>query len=121
VILAELILIFITNRRRHKQYEKYEQYKTIPTSESDSELQLTTCRRCKGDVYNNVWTGYQTGASPPPPSYWPDATNAEVQTKSWQNYKVTGSPVENTHYQNCDDNYRCRQYGISTGVQGKIF
>jgi hypothetical protein len=119
--VAELALIFITNRRRHKHYEKYE-YKTIPNSESDSDLQLTTCRRCKGDVYNNVWTGYQTGASPPPPSYWPDSiANSGVQTKSWQNYKVTGSPVENTHYQNCDDNYRCRQYGISTGVQGKIF
>ena len=114
VILIEIFLI------KGQTSENYEQYELIKNDDNDEKLQLTTCRRCKGE-YGNVWSGYQTAASPPP-VYWPDKTNAEgLQTKTWQNYKTLDSPTEKQQFKQCDDAYRCRQYGVATGVQGKIF
>jgi hypothetical protein len=113
VIFVEIILLI-----KGHAYEQYE-FKHVKNDDADAKLQLTTCRRCKNQ-YNNVWAGYQT-ANTPPTMYWPDKTNAEgLQTKTWQNYKTLDSPLEKT-FQSCDDAYRCRQYGVATGVQGKIF
>lgn len=79
-----------------------------------------TCQRCRGDSYDNVWNGYQMAPSPPP-VFWPDRLNAEGhQTKAWQNYKVMSTPMEETQFHKCDDEYRCRRYGVATGVQGKF-
>lgn len=115
VIFIEIILLF-----KGQTYEQYEIFRNVKNDETDAKLQLTTCRRCKGQRYNNVWSGYQTAPSPPP-VYWQDKTNDEgLQTKTWQNYKTLDSPAEK-QFQSCDDAYRCRQYGVATGVQGKIF
>lgn len=124
IIICLLVVIFVwIILLKGQTYEQYDIFKNVKNddvdADSDAKLQLTTCRRCKGQ-YSNVWSGYQTAPSPPP-VYWPDKTNAEgLQTKTWQNYKTLDSPSEK-QFHSCDDAYRCRQYGVATGVQGKIF
>jgi hypothetical protein len=108
IIVIEIVLLY-----RDQTQENYA-YKKFDTVDSNS----MSCQRNR--EYNTVWTGYQTGTSPQPPVYWPDK-NSEMQTKSWQNYKTFDTPLEETRFKPCDDAYRCRQYGVATGVQGKIF
>lgn len=123
ILLFLLVCIFagIILLVKGQTNENYDMFKNVKNDDADAKLQLTTCRRCKGQ-YSNVWSGYQTAPSPPP-VYWSDKTNAEgLQTKTWQNYKTLDSPAEKEKpFHSCDDAYRCRQYGVATGVQGKIF
>lgn len=124
VFIELVILCFLSMRKRKnkgkdkKEKENFENpYKIAPFTNSD----LTTCQRCipKGDIYN----GYQV-APQPPASYWYH-TNTNLDQPStashFQQYSRLEMPQESAPYGQCNDAYRCRQYGVATGVQGKIF
>ena len=128
IIFIELIILCFLSIRKRKNKEKdgkdkkgkenFENpYKIVPFTNSE----LTTCQRCrpKGDVYN----GYQVEPQPPS-SYWYH-TNTNLDQPSteshFQQYARLEMPQESAQYGQCNDAYRCRQYGVATGVQGKIF
>ncbi len=125
VFIELIILCFLSIRKRknkgkdaNKEKENFENpYKIVPLTNSD----LTTCQRCipKGDVYH----GYQVEPQPPS-SYWYH-TNTNLDQPStashFQQYARLEMPQESAQYGQCNDAYRCRKYGVATGVQGKIF
>ena len=110
IIVIEIVLLYKEQTQENYAYKKFD---------AADNTNSMSCQRLK--EYNTVWNGYQTGTSPQPPVYWPEKNSEGVQAKSWQNYKTFDSPLEEKRFQPCDDAYRCRQYGVATGVQGKIF
>jgi len=126
VFIELIILCYLSMRKRKNKDEKKDKgnkenfenpYKIVPLTNSE----LTTCQRCipKGDIYN----GYQV-APQPPSSYWYHTnTNLDQPSTSsnFQQYARLEMPQESAQYGQCNDAYRCRKYGVATGVQGKIF
>jgi hypothetical protein len=122
LILIELIVLATMMIRKRGRSDKSKEnfanpYMITPNVPSD----LTTCKRCKplGDIYN----GYQT-APEPPAAIW-HYTNSDPDnrksTSNSQNYARMSSELQDDSPTPCTDAYRCRKFGVATGVQGKIF
>jgi len=139
VIVVELIILYFLSirKRGHKNKDKkddkddkndndekenFENPYMIAPPLPNSEL--TTCQRCpktNGDVYN----GYQVEPQSPA-SYRTRHTNTDLDRPSTEShfhqYTRFEAPEESASpYGQCNDAYRCRKYGVATGVQGKIF
>lgn len=125
LIIITIVLVMViksgmnNNRSTNERYEDV--YKMMPYRAYDGEDELTTCKRCSQPL-SSVYNGYQTAPSPPAP-YWPSHNNPDMISTSsqFQNYSRMSSPMDDTKFEQCHDAYRCKKYGVATGVQGHIF
>lgn len=103
-----------------EDFFNYPSYVKLPNwVESNSE----SCRRCNKNAYENRFNGYQSPPSGNTDGYWFDfrtVNDDRTPSKNWRNYRQISTPVLDTHYTQCTDDYRCRKFGVATGVQGKI-
>lgn len=108
------------DNKSKEDFFNYPKYVELPNwIESNSE----SCRRCNKDAYANRFDGYQTPPSGNTDGYWFDyrtVNDDRTPVKNWRNYRQISTPVLDTHYTQCNDEYRCRKFGVATGSQGKI-